>query len=61
MDMRLGHGGRFASGVKKIEEKEGLSKDRASAIMAVAGRRKYGAQKMSAWAHRGMVKAQKRG
>lgn len=43
---KLGSGKRFAEGVKKIE-KEGLSKESAGAIMANAGREKYGAKKMA--------------
>lgn len=43
----LGSGGRFAAGVQKIEG-EGLSKQAAGAIMASAGRKKYGAKKFDA-------------
>lgn len=47
MVAKLGSGGRFKSGVNKIMKKEGYSKDRASAIMASAGRKKYGATKFN--------------
>ncbi len=47
MKAKLGSGARFKSGVKKIMSKEGLSKESASAIMAVAGRKKYGAEKFA--------------
>lgn len=50
--MALGDGSRFAADVSKIE-KEGLSKARASAIMASAGRKKYGAKKMAKWSSEG--------
>lgn len=39
--------GAFKKLEKKIERKEGLSKERASAIAAVAGRKKYGAAGMA--------------
>lgn len=44
--MKLGGGGRFAAGVKKLTGK-GYSKKSAGAIMASAGRKKYGAKKMA--------------
>lgn len=50
---KLGSGKRFAAGVKKIENKEGYSKERASAIMAAAGRKKYGSSKMAVMASKG--------
>lgn len=53
---KLGSGGRFAAGSKKIQQKEGLSKQAADAIMAVAGRKKYGASKMASMAAKGRKK-----
>ena len=53
---KLGTGKRFAEGVKKIEKKEGYSKERASAIMASAGRKKYGSAKMAKMAAKNRVK-----
>lgn len=53
---KLGSGARFKEGVKKIEKKEGLSKKSASAIMAKAGRAKYGAKKMAKMAAKGKKK-----
>ncbi len=50
--MKLGGGGRFAAGVKKLESK-GKSKESAKAIMAVAGAKKYGQKKMTAMAKAG--------
>lgn len=53
---KLGSGKRFSAGSKKIQEKEGYSKERADAIMAAAGRKKYGAKKMSSMAAKGRKK-----
>jgi hypothetical protein len=53
---KLGSGARFKAGVKKIEKKEGLSKSSAGAIMAAAGRKKYGAKKMASMAAHGRKK-----
>ncbi len=53
---KLGTGARFKAGVKKIEKKEGLSKKSAGAIMAKAGRAKYGAKKMAKMAAKGRKK-----
>ena len=50
---KLGSGARFRAGAKKIEAKEGYSKERADAIMAAAGRKKYGASKMAKWSAAG--------
>lgn len=47
---KLGSGKRFASGASKIEKKEGIPAKGAKAIMAAAGRKKYGASKMSSLA-----------
>lgn len=55
MKAKLGSGARFKAGTKKLERK-GYSKDRASAIMASVGRKKYGAQKMSKMAAAGRKK-----
>lgn len=51
--MRLGGGGKFEAGVKALEKK-GYSKDRASAIMASAGRAKYGKKKFQSMAKTGL-------
>ena len=51
----LGTGKRFAELEKKIE-KEGLPKEAAGAIAANAGRKKFGAKKMSAMAQKGKKK-----
>lgn len=53
---KLGDGGRFKAGVEKIEKKEGYGKERASSIMAAAGRKKYGASKMASMAAKGRKK-----
>ena len=53
---KLGDGGRFKAGVEKIEKKEGSGKERASSIMAAAGRKKYGASKMASMAAKGRKK-----
>jgi hypothetical protein len=50
---KLGSGKRFAKGVANIEKKQGLSEGSAKAIMASAGRKKYGAKKMAAMAKTG--------
>lgn len=54
--MAPGGGGRFAAGVANIE-KEGLGKARAGAIMAAAGRKRYGAAKMAKWSAAGRKRA----
>ena len=53
---KLGSGRRFSSLEKKVE-KEGYSKESAGAIAASAGRKKYGAKKMSTMAHKGKSRA----
>lgn len=53
---KLGSGARFKAGQKKIMKKEGLSKKAAGAIMAKAGRKKYGANKMAKMAAAGRRK-----
>lgn len=55
---KLGSGKRFAAGEKKIEA-EGLSKKSAGAIMAKAGREKYGDEKMAKMAAAGKKKHNK--
>lgn len=55
--MGLGDGSRFAAGAAHIMKSEGLSKARAGAIMASAGRAKYGAKKMGSWASAGRKRA----
>lgn len=54
---KLGSGKRFAAGKKAIMQKEGYSEKRASAIMAAAGRKKYGAKRMAKWAAAGRKRA----
>lgn len=49
---KLGSGGRFSHLVNHIMG-EGYGKDRASAIAAYAGRKKYGAKKMAKLAEHG--------
>lgn len=49
--MKPGGGGRFAKGVAKLKAK-GESAHEAAAVMAIAGRKKYGATQMSKWAHK---------
>lgn len=49
---KLGSGKRFAAGVKKLESK-GKSEESAKAIMAAAGRAKYGNAKMAKMAAAG--------
>ena len=44
--MKLGGGGRFKKGADKLTS-EGYSKEAAGAIMASAGRKKYGGTKMA--------------
>lgn len=56
--MKLGGGGRFAAGVSALK-KEGKSAESAKAIMAAAGRKKYGAAKMSKMAASGKKRAMK--
>jgi len=53
---KLGSGARFKAGSEKIQKKEGYSKESADAIMANAGRKKYGAKKMSSMAAKGRKK-----
>jgi hypothetical protein len=52
---KLGSGKRFAKLEGKVE-KEGYSKESAKAIAASIGRKKYGAEKMSALAAKGKAK-----
>lgn len=54
--MRLGGGGRFEKGVKALKAK-GKSEESAKAIMASAGRKKYGKAKMAQWAEAGKKRA----
>jgi hypothetical protein len=53
---KLGSGKRFSEGSKKIQEKEGLSKEAANAIMAKQGMKKYGKKKMAQMAAAGRKK-----
>lgn len=52
---KLGSGKRFAKLEKKIE-KEGYSPEKAKAITASIGRKKYGNEKMNALAQKGRTK-----
>lgn len=52
---KLGDGSRFKSFVKKVEG-EGKSADAAKAIAAAAGRKKYGAKRMSSMAAKGRAR-----
>lgn len=52
---KLGSGGRFHNLVSHIMG-EGYGKDRASAIAAMAGRKKYGSKKMAKLAEHGKEK-----
>lgn len=54
---KLGSGKRFAAGSAAIQKREGLSNASADAIMAKAGRNKYGAQKMASMASAGRKRA----
>lgn len=53
--MKLGGGGRFAKGQAALESK-GYSADRAGAIMAAAGRKKYGSKRMARWSAAGRAR-----
>ena len=57
--MKLG-GGRFAAGSASIQRREGLSKEAADAVMAKAGRKKYGPKKMAGMAAAGRRRAAKK-
>lgn len=54
--MAPGGGGRFAKGQDALESK-GMSKQEAGAIMAKAGRRKYGAKRMAGWSAAGRARS----
>jgi hypothetical protein len=54
--MKLGGGGRFAKGVSGIEAKGG-SEETSKAIMAAAGRKKYGKEKFQDMAEKGKKKS----
>ena len=54
--MKPGGGGRFAQGQEALEKK-GVSKESAGAVMAVRGRKKYGAKKMAKWSAAGRKRA----
>lgn len=56
--MKPGGGGRFQKFVNSLESK-GMSKEQASAIAAAAGRKKYGAERMSKMAAEGRKRAKK--
>lgn len=53
--LKPGGGGRFAKG-KAALEKKGMSGKSAGAIMAAAGRKKFGNKKMSAWSKAGRAR-----
>lgn len=50
---KLGSGERFKQLSRSIQKKEGVSKERADAIAASIGRKKYGAEKMAKMAAAG--------
>ncbi|WP_299079160.1 hypothetical protein [uncultured Paraglaciecola sp.] len=52
---KLGDGKRFSTGSKVLQAK-GKSKKQADAIMAAAGRKKYGAKKMASMSSKGKNK-----
>jgi len=54
--LRPGGGGKFER-QKDALMRKGMSEDRASAITAAAGRKKYGAEKMAKWASAGRRRA----
>lgn len=56
--MKPGGGGRFQKGKIAIMKK-GVSAHEADAIMANAGRKKFGEKKMSAWSSAGKKRADK--
>lgn len=58
---KLGSGDRFEKGVEKIERKEGLSKKAASAIMAKAGRKKYGKKAFAKMSAKGRKRSGRKG
>lgn len=58
---KLGSGKRFAKLAASIESKEGYGEDRANAIAASIGRKKYGAVKMSSLATKGRKRKAKMG
>lgn len=53
---KLGSGKRFKSLTESIEKKEGYSKDKAKAIAADIGRKKYGNAKMQKMSAKGKSK-----
>jgi hypothetical protein len=50
---RPGEGGRFRALVRDIQSRSGVSEERARAIAAAIGRRKWGARRMAQWAAAG--------
>jgi hypothetical protein len=50
---RLGEGGRFRALIRDIQSRSGVSEERARAIAAAIGRRKWGARRMAQWAAAG--------
>ena len=54
---KLGSGKRFKAGMKKIMAHEHMNSEQAAAIMASAGRKKYGAKKMAKWSAAGRKRA----
>jgi len=57
---KLGSGARFAAGSAAIQKREGLSKESADAIMAKAGREKYGNKRMASMSAAGRKRASKK-
>lgn len=57
---KLGSGGRFRSLTSSIEKREGYSPERAKAVAASIGRKKYGAKKMAKMAAKGRARHAKK-
>ncbi|MGH9437870.1 MAG: hypothetical protein ACRD22_08220 [Terriglobia bacterium] len=53
---KLGSGKRFSNLEQNIEKREGASPDRAKAIAASIGRKKYGGKKMAKMAAKGRAR-----
>lgn len=56
---KLGSGERFRQLSQSIQRKQGISKERADAIAAAIGRKKYGAEKMAKMAAEGRRRVKK--
>ena len=58
--LKPGGGGKFKKMTDALEKK-GMSPEKADAIAAAAGRKKYGNKKMQTWAKAGKKRAAKKG